>query len=49
MEGMGEGKLYFLPLKSLKRKKGPLGKEVFQLVLSPIVVYRHSIQIIENK
>ena len=28
MKGMGEGKLYFLLLKSVKRKRSPLGKSV---------------------
>ena len=28
MEGMGEEKLYFLLLKSIKRPKGPLGQSV---------------------
>ena len=36
MEGLGEEKLYFLLLKSVKRKKAQFG-EVSQLILSPIV------------
>ena len=37
MERMGEEKLYFPLLKSVKRKKSPVEGEVSQLILSPIV------------
>ena len=37
MERMGEEKLYFLLLKSVKRKKSPVWGDVSQFILSPIV------------
>ena len=39
MEGMGEEKLFFPLLKSVKRKNAQFQGEVSQLILSPIVAY----------